>query len=69
MARTRMGKVMVTKLDTDRSPAVSMRFGIRGIPTLILFREGREAARQTGAAPRAVIEAMVDGPVASGATK
>jgi thioredoxin 2 len=69
MARTRLGKVIVTKLDTDQNPAVSSRFGIRGIPTLILFREGREAARQTGAALRGVIEAMVDGPAASGATK
>lgn len=37
------------KLDTDRAQEVAARFGIRSIPTLILFREGREAARVSGA--------------------
>jgi len=37
------------KLDTERAQPVAARFGIRSIPTLILFREGREAARVSGA--------------------
>jgi thioredoxin 2 len=37
------------KLNSDEAPQVSARFGIRGIPTLILFNQGREVARQTGA--------------------
>ena len=37
------------KLDTDRSPDAAAQFGIRGIPTLILFKGGRELARQSGA--------------------
>jgi thioredoxin 2 len=37
------------KLDTDRAPELSARYGIRGIPTTIVFRGGREAARRTGA--------------------
>ena len=37
------------KLDTEADPGAGARFGIRGIPTLILFRDGREAARQSGA--------------------
>jgi len=37
------------KLDTEADPDAGARFGIRGIPTLILFRGGREAARQSGA--------------------
>jgi thioredoxin 2 len=60
LARSRQGRVIVGKLDTDRNPEVSARFGIRGIPTLIVFQKGREVARQTGAAPRATIEALVD---------
>jgi thioredoxin 2 len=37
------------KLDTDRAPELSARYGIRGIPTLIVFRDGKEAARRAGA--------------------
>jgi thioredoxin 2 len=56
VARERAGSLLVGKLDTDLSPAVSERFGIRGIPTLILFRGGKEVARQTGALPKAKLE-------------
>jgi thioredoxin 2 len=62
LAQDRVGELLVLKLDTDRSPATPQGFGIRGIPTLILFRDGREAARQVGAAPRAQLEALIDGP-------
>jgi thioredoxin 2 len=41
--------VRFLKLDTDRAPELSARYGIRGIPTTIVFRGGREAARRTGA--------------------
>ncbi len=39
----------VAKLDTEAHPALASRFGIRSIPTLALFRGGREIARQAGA--------------------
>lgn len=39
----------LARLNTEEEPAIAGRFGIRGIPTLILFRKGREAARQSGA--------------------
>lgn len=58
-ARTRSGEVLVAKLDTDRNPTMASRFGIRGIPTLIVFRGGREVARETGAVPRARLEALL----------
>jgi thioredoxin 2 len=41
-------KVRVLKLDTDRDQAIAGQHGIRGIPTLILFRNGNEAARTSG---------------------
>jgi thioredoxin 2 len=59
LARTRQGQALIGKLDTDRNQVSTARYNIRGIPTLILFREGQEAARQTGAAPPAVIEALL----------
>ena len=60
-------RVRFAKLDTEANPAVSARFGIRGIPLLIAFRGGREAARQAGAQPAAGIEAWVRGAVTAGA--
>ncbi len=41
--------VRLLKLDTERNPDAAAEFGIRGIPTLILFRGGRELARKSGA--------------------
>lgn len=41
--------VRLGKLDTEAEPEIAARFGIRNIPTLIAFRNGRETARQSGA--------------------
>lgn len=59
-ARDRVGEVFVGKLDTDRDPDVAVRFGIRGIPTLILFSGGREVARQVGVVLRSGLDALLD---------
>lgn len=48
-ARRLEPRVRFAKVDTDRNQDVAQRYGIRGIPTLILFRDGREAARTSGA--------------------
>ena len=58
-AASRAGEVLVLKLDTDASRHTASRFGIRGIPTLIVFRGGKEAARHVGAADGATLEALV----------
>jgi thioredoxin 2 len=42
-------RARLAKLNTDNAQETSARFGIRGIPTLIAFRQGREIARQSGA--------------------
>jgi thioredoxin 2 len=60
LARTYVGKALITKLDTDASPQTAGRFQIRGIPTTIVFRNGKEHKRQTGAVPLAALKAMLD---------
>ena len=60
LAAARAGELLVAKLDTDREPVISRRFGIRGIPTLILFRNGRESARSTGAIGAKQLAELVD---------
>jgi thioredoxin 2 len=49
------GRWLVTKVNTDGLPDLGARFGIRAIPTMILFKAGREAARQSGALPAPAI--------------
>lgn len=44
-------RVRLAKLDTDAAPEIAARYGIRSIPTLIVFAQGREIARQAGALP------------------
>lgn len=58
-AHDRAGEVLVIKLDTDRNPATTQRFAIRAIPTLIVFRNGREVAREAGVIPRQQLDALV----------
>ncbi|MFY9658196.1 MAG: thioredoxin [Methylocystis sp.] len=48
----------LAKVDTERLPEIAARFGIKGIPTLILFSRGREIRRQSGAVGRAAIIAL-----------
>lgn len=60
LAADHVGSLLVAKLDTDRAPRISGELGIRGIPTLILFRGGREVGRQTGAVPRSALDRLLD---------
>ena len=60
-ARTLAGHARLMKLNTEDHPQISSRAGIRGIPALILYRNGRELARLAGARPAADIVAFVRG--------
>jgi thioredoxin 2 len=46
------GRVRVAKLNIDENPATPSRFGVRSIPTLLVFKDGREADRLVGALPK-----------------
>ncbi len=46
------GKVTIAKLNVDENPSIMMRYGIRSIPTLILFKNGEPASMQVGAVPK-----------------
>lgn len=59
LAHDRSGEVLVLKLDTDRNPVTTERFGIRGIPTLIVFSGGREIGREVGVVPRERLDRML----------
>ncbi len=55
-------EVPVLWLDVDESQAVTQRFGVRSIPTLIAFRNGKATGQLVGAVPRSMIEALLSEP-------
>ena len=60
LGRELAGRLVVGKLNVDDAPEVSGRLGIQGIPTLILFRNGREVERLVGARGLAELRRFVD---------
>jgi len=52
IAREYRGRIKVVRINSDENPELSSRYKIQGIPTLILFRDGREVDRLVGAAPK-----------------
>lgn len=55
LAAEMAGRVRVAKLNVDENPATAARFGVQGIPTLILFKAGQEIDRIVGVQPKAAI--------------
>ena len=54
------GKVRVAKVNVDENPGAPSRYGVRGIPTLMLFKDGAVAATKVGAAPKSAIQSWID---------
>ena len=57
-------KVTVAKLNIDENPDAPARYGVRGIPTMILFKDGAPAATKVGAAPRSALQSWLEGELA-----
>lgn len=55
------GRVRLAKLDSEANQQLSAQLGIRSIPSLILFKDGREVARQSGAMPLQQLLAWLNG--------
>ena len=54
------GKLQIAKMDVDANQAVPAKFGIRGIPTLILFKNGEPAAQKVGAMAKGQLISFID---------
>jgi thioredoxin 1 len=59
LAAQHTGKLKVAKMNVDDNPKTPPTYGIRGIPTLILFKEGQVADQIVGAVPKAQIEEVI----------
>ena len=55
------GRVKVTAVDIDESPATAQKFQIRGVPTLLMIKDGKVVGQQVGAAPKGKIQALIEG--------
>ena|SRR5215510_1383343 len=57
ISREMSGRLAVVKVDVDESPEAASAYGVTSIPTLVLFKGGREAWRRVGAAPKRTLDA------------
>jgi len=57
------GKVTIAKVNVDENPEIAARYGIRSIPTLILFKNGEVADMRIGAQPKAALSSWISGNV------
>jgi len=53
------GKVKVVTVDTDASPAAARRYGVRGVPTLLVFRNGEKTASHVGVTTKEKVLALL----------
>ena len=58
------GKAVIGKLNVDENPAVTARFGVRSIPTLLVFKGGQIVDKQVGAVPKSVLSQKLQNQVA-----
>jgi thioredoxin 1 len=54
------GKIVIAKLNVDENQQTPVQYGIRGIPTMILFKEGKAVSTKVGALPRAQLASFID---------
>jgi thioredoxin 1 len=61
-------KITIVKLNIDENPGVPQRYGVRGVPTLMIFSQGQVAATKVGALPKSKIKEWIESSIASNST-
>ena len=64
IAQDMAGKVTVAKVNIDENPESPQRFGVRGVPTMILFKDGKAIATKVGAVPKSQLVEWLNSHVA-----
>ncbi|HEX9651572.1 MAG TPA: thioredoxin [Cyclobacteriaceae bacterium] len=59
------GMAVIGKVDVDNNPNVSFKYGVRSIPTLLVFKNGQVVDKQVGAVPKGVLSQKLDAQLAS----
>lgn len=53
-------RVKIVKLNVDENPNAASKFGVRGIPTLLVFKDGKVASQKVGAAPKSALQNWIE---------
>ena len=64
IGRIMTGKIKVAKLNVDENQEIALKYGVRSIPSLILFKGGKEIGRTVGAAPKEIYLKFIEGALA-----
>ena len=64
IAKEREGKITIAKVNIDKNPATPQKFGVRGIPTLIIFKDGKAVSTKVGSLPKSKLVEWIDSVVA-----
>ena len=64
LAKDMAGKLTVAKINIDENPGVPTKYGVRGIPTLMLFKDGKVAAQKVGSLPKSKLYEWVQSQMA-----
>jgi thioredoxin 1 len=67
IAKERAGKITLAKVNIDRNPETQEKYGVRGIPTLIIFKNGQPVSTKVGSLPKSKLVEWIDSVIA-GAT-
>ena len=67
IAKEMDGKVKIAKLNVDENPGVASKYGIRSIPTLMVFKGGKQVATKTGAGPKSELSRWISASVLASA--
>ena len=60
------GKVTVAKVNIDENPGIPQKYGVRGVPTLMIFSQGQVAATKVGALPKSKIKEWIEASIDQG---
>lgn len=60
LTKSMAGKVKIVKMDVDQNPKIPSEIGIRGIPTMILYKDGKQLGTKVGAVPKATLEEWIN---------
>lgn len=63
IAQEQSGKIKIAKVNIDENPMSPSKYGVRGIPTLLIFNGGEEVSRQVGAMAKSKIEEWISGAI------
>lgn len=64
IAKEREGKVTIAKVNIDKNPGTPQKYGVRGIPTLIIFKNGQAVSTKVGSLPKSKLLEWVDSQLA-----